>query len=203
MPPRLAYLGAFLALTACTPRSPGAAASSSSHPRSTAPAPPASSAPDDASWEGILVEHRPEGIVYINDANARDSTAAFEAVLIPDALLAEAGESVPARAKPWSPSVGQLLEAGVRIATYVDEHAPGNTPMYRYRLAAFLVEGKPLIRATALCDSPAWWQARLPSSTLCQSVGSCRDGMSALQGERRDCAFQFSYDPAARELRRD
>lgn len=181
-------------------------------PRSTAslpaiapthPVQPASSPPDELAWEGVLSEHLASGLTYINDANARDSRSAFEAVVVPDreAVRALVGGG-PHADGFWTPATRQVLDAGNVILDALDRMSPGNTPVYRYILFGTWSHGRRTIQALATCEAPPWWSKEIGPSRLCHAVGSCVEGSRARHDGRRDCSFQFEYDIDSRTARR-
>jgi hypothetical protein len=140
-------------------------------------------------------------MVYLDDADARDSTAAFEAILVTEATPPGTGPDRPAGIDAyWTPTVNEALELGHKILADIDATASAAVPSYRYLLIAVIESGKRHILAQALCDDPPWWKAQVGESKLCRSAGSCATPIPA--ASRRDCHLRFSYDVDAGKLSR-
>ena len=201
---RAGLLLSLLAVLACSkapPPLPGAAQASLPNPLSSAASPPSAAQPDDASWGGFLSERLAHGMVYINDADARDSTSAFEAVLITEPTPPGAGPDRPEGVEAyWKPTVNQVLAVGNKILAEIEPTVGGSAPSYRYLLIAGIEGGKRRILAQALCEDPAWWRAQVGQSKLCQRAGSCAHVIPAAL--RNDCQLRFSYDVETEKLSR-
>ena len=193
-----------LAVVACGKAPPpvpaaGQAPASSSRPSPTSPS-SAVAQPDDTAWEGVLAEHLSHGMIYLNDANARDSTSAFEAALFTEATPPGSGPDRPDGVEAyWKPTVDQALKVGAGILAIAP--ASGDSAgSYRYVLMAVIEGGKRKILAQALCDTPDWWKVEVGRSKLCRSAGTCVDSIPP--GLRGDCQLRFSYDVDTAKLER-
>jgi hypothetical protein len=140
-------------------------------------------------------------MTYINDANARDSTSAFEAILVTEATPPGSGPPRPQGIEGyWQPTLARTLEVGNKILAAIEPTSGASAPSYRYLLIAVIEGGKQKILAQALCDEPAWWRDRVGQSKLCRSAGSCAHPIAAIL--RGDCQSRFSYDVATSALNR-
>ncbi len=200
---RGALLLSLLAVVACTRETPPLPAPAQAPPSALRPiaASSASARPDDASWEGFLAEHLPHGVIYINDANARDSTSAFEAALITEATPPGSGPDRPDGIEAyWKPTVDQALAVGNLILAQIEPMSGASAPSYRYVLTGVIAGRKQRILAQPLCDEPRWWKAAVGQSKLCRSAGTCVHTISP--SLRSDCQLRFSYDVGAGRLER-
>lgn len=191
-------------LDATQPSASAPAASPASAPPTPSGAPAlSSSAASGHEWEGFLAEHLPSGLLYVNDANARDSTSAFEAAVAatPDAP-ALMSEPALAPDRYWQPSVDGVLRLGHAILADVDRSGGGSSPSYRYLVVGFESKGARKIFAKALCDTPQWWKDRVGASKLCQQVGTCGSSDALFQKHRKDCTFRYVYEADSKSLRR-
>jgi hypothetical protein len=152
-----------------------------------------------ADWGGFLSERLADGFLYVNDANANDSRAAFEAVVVPAPEASVLLEDRPGMSGFWEPSAAQTLELGQAIIDRV-AHA---SPSYRYLVVGVTQGGARRLYATAACEPPAWWSSRLANCRLCRQHGSCTEGAEAMfRRHREDCSARFVYDPGTRVLQR-
>ena len=106
---RAGLLLSLLVILACGKAVPPVPAPAQASP-STPPSVPASTSsaaqPDDLAWNGFMSERLSHGMVYINDANARDSASAFEAVLVTEPTPPGAGPDRPPGVDAyWKPTV--------------------------------------------------------------------------------------------------
>lgn len=140
-------------------------------------------------------------MLYINDAGARDSTSAFEAILVTEPTPPGSGpprrESIEGY---WQPALARALEVGNKILAAIEPTSGASSPSYRYLLIAVTEGGKQKILAQALCEDPDWWRARVDQSKLCRSAGSCGHPIAA--SSRGDCQLRFSYDVTTGALSR-
>lgn len=148
-----------------------------------------------------MSERLAHGMVYINDVDARDSTSAFEAVLVTEPTPPGAGPDRPESIEAyWKPTVNQTLAVGNKILAEIEPRIGGSAPSYRYLLIAGIEGGKRRILAQALCEDPAWWKAQVGQSKLCLSAGSCAHAIPPAL--RKDCQLRFSYDIDTEKLSR-
>lgn len=202
--PRAGLLSSLLLLLACGKAPPPTPTTTSSLPPGPRPSPTTSSSaaqPPDLAWDGFLSERLSPGLLYLNDANARDSTSAFEAILATEPSLPGNGPERPAGIESyWTPTVNQTLELGNKILAEVEAIPGPGVSSYRYLLIAVIESGKRHILAQALCDDPPWWKSQLAQSKLCRSAGSCANPIPP--AARRDCQLRFSYDIDSAKLSR-